>query len=165
MSEGNNTSESDDIEKKQLAGLLRVEPHDWSIIPHVLSQITLIEWRTAQAGKFSFKKSAIDSNLTIESTLLELLNKMSDQSNNLCFLAIANSDHTQISATISLRDLLKFMVSNYNGDLTTFRMHDVASFAKQTLVRANEHDSLLHALRIMADSRISVLPIERKIED
>jgi CBS domain-containing protein len=57
------------------------------------------------------------------------------------------------------------MVNHFKGDLTQFRMHDVASFAKQTLVRANEHDSLLHVLRVMATSRISVLPIERKIED
>jgi hypothetical protein len=57
------------------------------------------------------------------------------------------------------------MVSNYRGDLTQFRMQHVGSFAKQTLVRANEHDTLLHVLRVMAASRISVLPIERKVED
>lgn len=61
MSESNNTSESNDdnVEKKQITGLARIEPHDWSIIPRILEQMTLIEWRTAQAGKFSFKKSAI----------------------------------------------------------------------------------------------------------
>ena len=43
--------------------------------------------------------------------------------------------------------------------------NNITSFANQTLVRANETDSLLHVLRVMAASRISVLPIERKIED
>jgi hypothetical protein len=52
--------------------------HDWSIIPKVLQLMTLNEWRTAQIGKISFKKSAIDTTLTIESTMLDVLNKMSD---------------------------------------------------------------------------------------
>ena len=55
-----------------------LESQDWSIIPLILSQISLHEWRTAQVGLVSFKKSAIDSTLTLESTLLDLLNKMSD---------------------------------------------------------------------------------------
>ena len=64
--------------KNQLKGLLKVEPQNWSIIPKILSQITLKEYRTAIIGTVRFKKSAIDTTLTLESTLLDLLNKMSD---------------------------------------------------------------------------------------
>lgn len=157
---------SDKKSWKQLNRMGSLENHDWSIIPMIFNQITLHEWRTAQIGLVSFKKSAIDSTLTLESSLLDLLKKMSDQSRILCFLAIANSDATQISNCISLKDLLRFMVNNYKGDLKVFRQpqNNITSFAKQTLVRANERDSLLHVLRVMAASRISVLPIERTLE-
>jgi hypothetical protein len=153
--------------KNQTKGLLKFEAHDWSIIPKILSQISLKEYRTAIIGTVRFKKTAIDTTLTLESTLLDLLNKMSDQSRILCFLAIANSDQTQLSCCIALKDLLRFTVNNYKGDLSVFRLpsNNITSFANQTLVRANETDSLLHVLRVMAASRISVLPIERKIEE
>jgi hypothetical protein len=82
----------------------------------------LIEWRTALVGKIKFKKSAIDATLTIESSLLDLLSKMNDQSRILTFLTIANPDSTQIQGCISLKDLLKFMVNNYKGDLSVFKL-------------------------------------------
>lgn len=67
-----------DFDPTDLNKLNTVEMHDWSIIPKVLQLMTLNEWRTAQIGKISFKKSAIDTTLTIESTMLDVLNKMSD---------------------------------------------------------------------------------------
>jgi hypothetical protein len=68
----------DNKSRMQLKKIATLESQDWSIIPLILSQISLHEWRTAQVGLVSFKKSAIDSTLTLESTLLDLLNKMSD---------------------------------------------------------------------------------------
>ena len=68
----------DNKSRMQLKKIATLESQDWSIIPLILSQISLHEWRTAQVGLVSFKRSAIDSTLTLESTLLDLLNKMSD---------------------------------------------------------------------------------------
>lgn len=99
--------------------------------------------------------------------MLELLNKMNDQSRMLAFLAIANPDRTQISGCISLKEIMRFLVNSYKGDLSVFRLpsSNITAVGKQSLVRANDSDSLLHVLRVMAASRISLLPIERKIED
>ena len=72
------SQESIGLHPGDLNRLITVETHDWSILPKVLSSITLNEWRTAQIGKISFKKSAIDVTLTLESTMLDVLNKMSD---------------------------------------------------------------------------------------
>ena len=59
------------------------------------------------------------------------------------------------------------MVNNYRGDLTVFKnpKNTITSYEKQTLVRAHEHDSLLQVLRIIAASRISLVPIERNVEE
>lgn len=62
--------------------------------------------------------------VTTESTLLESLNVIHRNINEFSLVVLANVDRTQIQASLSTQDLLKFMMSNYEGPLDVFEREE-----------------------------------------
>ena len=117
-------------------------------------------------GKRTFSRSKIVNQLDIvEDSLADALNVILE---NMSFslIAISNQDRTQILASLSTKDLLKYMVTNYEGDLSVFKRPEnkIDSHLHQTLVRAYKDETLLEVLFAMKQKRISVLPIEERFE-
>jgi hypothetical protein len=56
------------------------------------------------------------------------------------------------------------MATNYFGDLSPFKKK-VLNEEEPNLIKGDENDSLLDVLITMRDQRVSLLPIERDIED
>ena len=87
--------------------------------------------------------------------------------NSYSLLAIANRDRTQIQASLSTKDLLKYMITNYQGDLSVFKRPenkiDSHLYASESLVRSFKDDTLLEVLLAMKQKRISLVPIEEKV--
>lgn len=73
---------------------------------------------------------------------------------------------------ISLTDMLKFLVTQFQGDLSVFKIpiKEIDALSRLSsnnnydyLIKASNHDSLLHVLRLMKDKRVSLVPIEESI--
>lgn len=71
----------------------QVLSRDLSILPEILSKITLYEWRAGKSGHVSFHKSGFVDNLGLEATLLDALNQM-NVSSTLNLLAFVSKDRT-----------------------------------------------------------------------
>jgi len=54
----------------------------------------------------------------LEECLLKTLNHMSEV--DISMLAILTCERTQIQGFISLRDILRFMIENFKGDISLF---------------------------------------------
>ena len=75
-----------------------------------------------KVGKRTFSRSKIVNHLDIaEDSLSDALNVIHETTNSLSFIAISNADRTQILASLSTMDLLKFMVTAFEGDLSVFK--------------------------------------------
>ena len=94
--------------------------NDYSILPRVLKSITLYEWKSANVGNKSFTKSGFADVKNLDETLLDALNRMYEGANGHDLVAYVSKSRTCIQATISLKDMLTFIVANYVGDLSVF---------------------------------------------
>ena len=75
----------------------------------------------SRAGKRTFSRSKIVSQLDIiEDSLSDALNVIHENVNSFSLIALSNADRTQILASLSTKELLKYMVTNYEGDLSVF---------------------------------------------
>ena len=93
---------------------------DYSILYRLLIRITLGRWRQTTVGQHTFSRSKIVDSITIEEPLSKALQVMHENLNHFSFIVIANQDKTMASASLSTRDLLKFMVTNYHGNMQVF---------------------------------------------
>ena len=99
----------------------------------------------------------------LEDTLATGVSYIHENLNSFSLLALANKEHTQIQASLSTKNVLKFMVNNYKGDLSIFRRTKMDSFKHQTLVRSFKDDLLIDLLHQMKQKRISVVPVEDRL--
>ena len=88
---------------------------------------------------------------------------MHENVNSFSLLALANKERTQIQAGFSTQDVLKYMVKNYNGDLSVFRRSKIDTYLHQTLVRSYKDDCLIELLYQMKQKRISIVPVEDRL--
>jgi len=68
-----------------------------------------------------FNKSGFADINNLDETLLDALNRMYEGASCLDLVAFVSKNRTCLQATISLKDLLTFMVANYHGDLSVFQ--------------------------------------------
>lgn len=119
---------------------------DFTVLPKVLSSITLFQWQSSNLGKRTFKRSKIVDIINIENSLADGMKLMHESYSVYGMFAIANKERTQIQATLSTREVLQYMVKNYNGDLSVFRRTKLDSYQHQTLVRTFKDDKLIELL-------------------
>ena len=94
------------------------------------------------------------------------MNKM-----GLTHIGIMNSDRTQVQGFANYNEFIKFLVENYNGDISFFEVplhnFDLPNsqlFPKVSkIVQAKDQDSLISVMKKMRENRISCIPIERQI--
>ena len=102
---------------------------DFSVLPKILQSITLFQWRSSKVGMRTFSRSKIVDSISLEDSLADGLRWMHENVNSFSMLAIANKERTQIQASFSTQDVLKYMVKNYNGDLSVFRRTKIDTFS------------------------------------
>ena len=93
---------------------------DFSVLPKILQSITLFQWRSSKVGQRTFSRSKIVDHIGLEDSLADGLRLMHENVNHFSMLALANKEKTQIQASFSTSDVLKYMVKNYDGDLSVF---------------------------------------------
>ena len=136
---------------------------DYSVLPKILQSITLFQWRSSKVGKRTFSRSKIVDQIGLEDSLADGLRTMHENVNSFSLLAIANKERTQIQASFTTQDVVKYMVKTYKGDLSVFRRTKMDSFTQQTLVRCYKDDLLIELLYQMKQKRISMMPVEDRL--
>ena len=138
------------------------------MLPILLEQITLCDWMIVSKDIIKFHKSQL-AEFNIDDSILKCVQHMNDS--NINFLALMNTDRTQIQGYINFQEIIKYLVENYTGDLSFFEQplrkfdltnHNIfPSYCK--LVIAKESESLYSVLKKMRDNRVSCIPIERSL--
>ena len=87
---------------------------------------------------------------------------MHENVNHFSFIVIANKDRTMASASLSTKDLLKFLVTNYQSNMQVFNKAEnkIDNYMHQNLVCCYKDDNLIEVLHQMKQKRISCIPIE-----
>eukprot|EP00347_Sterkiella_histriomuscorum_P010749 403375069 len=142
---------------------------DMSMLPKILSQITLHEWFLIVPDVVKFNKSQLIV-FNIEDPIHDLVTLMSEKGLN--HVAIMNQDQTQIQGFVTYNDIIRYLVDNYNGDLSffdkpiiQFTINHVNVFPQiPKLVYAKETETVFNVLKKMCDNRVSCIPIERQIK-
>lgn len=108
---------SGDSANKQLGGSIRSNGLEFSSLPKILQAVTLGRWRSSEIGKQTFSRSKFVDTVTIEDPLSKALQSMHENINAFSIIVITNKERTMASASLSTKNLLKFMVNNYQGNL------------------------------------------------
>jgi len=88
----------------------------------------LFQWQSSNLGKRTFKRTKIVDIIGLDNSLSDGLNLLHENVNAYGMFAISNKERTQIQASLSTRDVLKFMVNNYAGDLNVFHRTKLDSY-------------------------------------
>jgi CBS domain-containing protein len=133
----------------------------FTFLPKVLAQVTINDWLQYWGQSMHFTTSCFVDQSVLEQSLLQALNNM--KTNDVSVLVFSTKDRTQVLAELVFGDILRFMATNYFGDLTPFKKK-VLNEEEPNLIKGDENDSLLDILVTMRDQRVSMLPIERQVE-
>ena len=88
----------------------------------------MFQWQSSNIGKRTFKRTKIVDIITHDNSLADGLQLMHENVNSYGMFAIANKERTQIQASLSTREVLRFMVKNYDGDLSVFQRTKLDSY-------------------------------------
>lgn len=83
---------------------------DLTILGHIMTRITLQEWRQCQLNHVKFRKSRLIDSLDIDNSLLEALAAMRE---GLNLMAFVSKDRTRLFGCLRMSDLLTHITTHW----------------------------------------------------